>query len=73
MLGPMNDNEPRTTGFRLVNPDRDAHRILAAIRAYWERTGYLPRLEPTAGSIWLRAPQDVVLEWIQAFGIPDTP
>jgi hypothetical protein len=60
---------PHTVRFRIVDPDRDAYRILAALRAYWKRTGYLPRLERIGGMMWLLAPDDVAMEWLQAFGV----
>ena len=66
----MSSAAPHTLRFRIVEPDRDAHRILAALRAYWERTGYLPRLERVGGIIWLGAPEDVFNEWLMAFGTP---
>lgn len=66
-----NNNTPHTIIFRVVDPARDAHAILAALRAYWIRTGYLPRLERHSGAFWLRAPQDVFMEWMAAFGVPD--
>jgi hypothetical protein len=45
-----------------------SHRILTAIRAYWERTGYLPRLERDTRVFWLNAPDDVAVDWMLAFG-----
>ena len=62
-------HQPQTVRFRIANPDRDARRILVTLRAYWERTGYLPRLERVAGAFWLRAPHDVAAEWVLAFGV----
>jgi hypothetical protein len=64
----VNDNEPHTVLFRIANPDRDAWRILSEMRAYWRRTGYLPRLDRTPHGIFVAAPQDVATQWIVAFG-----
>jgi hypothetical protein len=64
---------PHTVRFRVLDPDQDVRRILAALRAYWKRTGYLPRLERIGGVIWLRAPDDVFVEWMMAFGMPAQP
>src|SRR5262249_4479006 len=58
----------QTISFKIADPDRDAHAILAALRGYGQRTGYLPRLERIGGMIYLRAPEDVFAEWLLAFG-----
>lgn len=65
---------PHAVSFLITNPDRDARAILAALRAYWQWTGYLPRLgRYPGGGIWLNAPNDVALEWMVAFGLPAAP
>lgn len=60
--------EPHTVRFKVANPDRDAHRILAAIRAWWQWTGHLATLERDEDGIWLSAPDEVAWQWMVSFG-----
>jgi len=52
-----------------MDPERDGQRLLAELRSYWKRTGYLPMLDWTPQGIYVGAPDDVAEEWIMAFGM----
>jgi hypothetical protein len=67
----VNDNEPHTIGFSVVYPERDGARVRQAVHDYHARTGFLPSLTVDQYGMWLRAPDDVFIEWITAFGVTD--